>query len=239
MAVLLLNTKNMTPIKLVVFDIAGTTVKDAGNIKEAFASACADFNISIPDDAINKVMGWRKIDAIKMLLQQYHPSVLENNADLIEQIHKNFTSRMVDFYNNDETLVPLPHAVNTFAALRQQGIKVALNTGFSKIITTAILKKLQWEETVIDAVISSDEVPEGRPHAFMIKALMQQFNINNPAAVAKVGDTEVDVLEGRNSECGKVISVTTGAYTRQELVPYSPDYIIDSLETVASLILEA
>jgi phosphonatase-like hydrolase len=228
----------MTPIKLVVFDIAGTTVKDAGNVKEAFASACADFNISIPDDAINKVMGWRKIDAIKMLLQ-YHPIALENKADLVAQIHKSFTSRMVNFYNNDETLAPLPYALYTFTTLRQQGIKVALNTGFSKIITTAILKKLQWNETIIDAVISSDEVPEGRPHAFMIKALMQQFNINNPAAVAKVGDTEVDVLEGRNSECGKVISVTTGAYSRQELVPYSPDHIIDSLETVASLILEA
>jgi phosphonatase-like hydrolase len=229
----------MTPIKLVVFDIAGTTVKDAGNVKEAFASACADFNISIPDDAINKVMGWRKIDAIKMLLLQYHPIALENKADLVAQIHKSFTSRMVNFYNNDETLAPLPYALYTFTTLRQQGIKVALNTGFSKIITTAILKKLQWDETIIDAVISSDEVPEGRPQACMIKALMQQFNINNPAAVAKVGDTEVDVLEGRNSECGKVISVTTGAYSRQELVPYSPDHIIDSLETVASLILEA
>lgn len=229
----------MTPILLVVFDIAGTTVKDAGHVKEAFANACADYNIHIPDDAINKVMGWRKIDAIKMLLQQYHPIDLENNAALIEQIHKNFTSRMVNFYNYDETLAPLPYALYTFTTLRQQGIKVALNTGFSKIITTAILKKLQWDETIIDAVISSDEVPEGRPHAFMIKALMQQFNINNSAAVAKVGDTEVDVLEGRNSECGKVISVTTGAYTRQELVPYAPDYIIDSLETAASLILEA
>ena len=229
----------MIPIQLVVFDIAGTTVKDAGNVKEAFTNACADFNIQIPDDAINKVMGWRKIDAIKMLLQQYHAGVLENNAALIEQIHENFTNRMVDFYNHDETLAPLPYALSTFAALRQQGIKVALNTGFSKVITTAILKKLQWDETIIDAVISSDEVPEGRPHPYMIKTLMQQLNINNPAAVAKVGDTEVDVLEGRNSECGKVISVTTGAYTRQELVPYSPDYIIDSLEPAASLILEA
>lgn len=229
----------MTPIQLVVFDIAGTTVKDAGNVKEAFANACADYYIHIPDDAINKVMGWRKIDAIKMLLQQYHAEALENNAALIEQIHENFTSRMVDFYNHDETLAPLPHTLSTFSALRQQGIRVALNTGFSKVITNAILKKLHWDETIIDAVISSDEVPEGRPQPYMIKTLMQQFNINNPAAVAKVGDTEVDILEGRNSECGKVISVTTGAYTRQELIPYAPDYIIDSLETAASLILEA
>jgi phosphoglycolate phosphatase-like HAD superfamily hydrolase len=67
----------------------------------------------------------------------------------------------------------------------------------------------------------------------MINALMKRFNIEDSTEVIKVGDTEVDVLEGRNAKCGKVISVTTGAYTRTQLEQYAPDHIIDSLEHLA------
>jgi phosphoglycolate phosphatase-like HAD superfamily hydrolase len=46
----------------------------------------------------------------------------------------------------------------------------------------------------------------------------------------------VDVEEGRNAACGKVVSVTTGAYTRQQLESYRPDHIIDDLEELLSII---
>ena len=65
---------------------------------------------------------------------------------------------------------------------------------------------------------------------------MKALNIDDVKAVAKVGDTEVDVLEGRNAGCGKVISITTGAYTKEQLEKYHPDFIIDSLSEVFPLI---
>ena len=46
---------------------------------------------------------------------------------------------------------------------------MALNTGLAGEITTAILKRLGWDNaSFIDAVICSDEVPEGRPYPYMI-----------------------------------------------------------------------
>jgi phosphonatase-like hydrolase len=156
---------------------------------------------------------------------------------LIEKIHEAFTQNMISFYENDPDLHPLPYAEETFEILQRHGVKVALNTGFTKAITDTIVNRLAWNNnTMINHVISSDEVPQGRPHPFMIRSIMNALGIEQVKNVAKVGDTQVDVQEGRNAGCGLVISVTTGAYTREQLESYDPDFIIDSLEELPALI---
>jgi len=181
------------------------------------------------------VMGWRKVDAIKMLLNKYRPDLA--NEETIEQIHSRFIQTMVEYYQQSKDLQPLPFAEKLFEQLQANGIKVALNTGFTREIADTILQRLNWQPGgKIDAIVASDEVPEGRPASFMIEKIMRQFSISNPASVAKVGDTEVDVLEGRNAHCGLVIGVTTGAYTREQLESYKPDHIIDNLSELSSLI---
>ncbi|MFN5133982.1 MAG: HAD hydrolase-like protein [Chitinophagaceae bacterium] len=224
----------MSNYSLVVFDMAGTTVRDKGNVAESFINALALHNINIPVEEVNKVMGWRKKEAIKMLLQKFHTV----DEVLIETIHEQFTQNMINFYKNDEDLQPLPFAEDVFKTLHNQKIKVALNTGFTKAITDVLLEKLNWQNgNVVDEVIASDEVKEGRPHPYMIQELMKRHGIEDASSVVKVGDTEVDILEGRNTGCGLVVAITTGAYTREALEEYQPDKIIDSLHELPSLIL--
>jgi len=128
-------------------------------------------------------------------------------------------------------------AEDVFNQFQTRGIKIALNTGFTKVITDAILNRLGWSSNpLINAVISSDEVPEGRPYSYMIKQIMEKLEIDDARKVAKVGDTKVDIEEGRNANCGLVVAVTTGAYTREQLQQYYPDHIIDSLQQLPALI---
>jgi phosphonatase-like hydrolase len=230
----------MSSIQLVVFDIAGTTVRDNGSVAEAFIAAFGDFGFEMPLTQVKKVMGFRKIDAIAMLLEKFAPA-RKDDDELIERIHTRFIDRMISFYRNDEALAPFPHAEEVFSALKEQGIKIALNTGFTRSITDTILHRLRWDDSsgLIDRVICSDEVPHGRPHSDMIEALIQGLGIPSSAGVLKVGDTEVDVEEGRNAACGKVVSVTTGAYTRAQLEPYHPDHIIDDLSELLPIIEKA
>lgn len=223
--------------KMVVFDIAGTTVKDKGNIAETFQQAFLEYDIEVTVEEVNKVMGWRKIDAVKSLLELYRPGATTDHAGLVEKIHDGFTRNMVSFYENDKELAPLPFAEEVFSSLRKSGVKVCLNTGFTDIITQTILVRLGWGKgKMIDDFISSDQVEEGRPHTYMIKELMKRNGITESNAVVKVGDTEVDVMEGRAALCGKVIAVTTGAYTRAQLETYRPDFIIDSLSELIPLL---
>ncbi len=230
----------MSSVQLVVFDIAGTTARDKGSVAEAFLSAFRDFGFTIPVEEIKKVMGFRKMDAIVLLLEKFAPEKKDDEV-LIGRINTCFIDKMIEFYRNDDTLAPFPNAESVFSALKSKGIKIALNTGFTRSITDTILHRLRWDERspLIDRVICSDEVAHGRPHPDMIKALMDDLNIISPDGVLKVGDTEVDVEEGRNAGCGTVVSVTTGADTRQQLLSYGPDFIIDDLQELLPIIEQA
>src|SRR5665647_612589 len=224
-------------IKLVVFDIAGTTVTDNGNVNDVFRKAFSNAGIDVEANDVNGVMGYRKREAIEIIVEKYNPG-FENDDEYIDSIHEDFTRLMVEFYETTDGLVPLPYAEKVFQEFQNNNIKVALNTGFTREITTAILKRLGWDTaSFINAVICSDEVPEGRPYPYMIDELMQKFSIDYADDIAKVGDTIVDIEEGQNAGCGIIVSVTTGAYTKEELANYQPDYIIDSLQILPSLIL--
>ncbi len=224
---------------LVVFDMAGTTVSDKGNVNKAFRDALAEENITVGIEEVNTLMGYRKIEAItRMVVKQVPSLTAPEQQALIEKIHDRFNSIMVNFYQSDTDLQPLPFAEEIFQMLQDRGIKVALNTGFTRVITDAILQRLGWDQLpLINTTICSDEVPEGRPHPFMIQSIMQELGLTDTRQVVKVGDTEVDVNEGRNAGCGFVVAVTTGAYTREQLSEYHPDVIIDSLQELPAFIL--
>jgi phosphonatase-like hydrolase len=230
----------MSSIELVVFDIAGTTVRDNGSVADAFIAAFRDFGFEIPVAEVKKVMGFRKMDAIALLLEKFAPAKKDDEM-LIDRIHTRFIDTMIAFYLDDQDLAPFPRAEELFSTLRRQGIKIALNTGFTRSITDTILHRLRWDDRskLIDQTICSDEVPYGRPHPDMIKKLVQDLGISSPSKVLKIGDTEVDVEEGRNAGCGKVVSVTTGAYTREQLTEYHPDFIIDDLSELLPIIEKA
>ena len=289
----------MNTIQLVVFDIAGTTVQDRGSVADAFLAAFREFGFTIPEEEVKRVMGFRKIDAVRQLLDKFAPmqggkegggasgrgfvqeageqgqsdkpaprrrvgkarsngTLPDGHTEeegsaigeeplpdpeldremLIDRIHTRFIDNMISFYRNDEQLAPFPHAEKVFSRLKKLGIKVALNTGFTRAIADTILHRLRWDDRfdAIDLVICSDEVPHGRPHPDMIHTLARELGISSPDHVLKVGDTEVDVEEGRNAGCGIVVSVTTGAYTRAQLEQYHPDYIIDDLQDILPII---
>jgi phosphonatase-like hydrolase len=226
----------MSVIELVVFDIAGTTVRDSGNVAQAFIAAFREFGFAIPPAEVKKVMGFRKIDAIAILLEKFASE--QKDDELIDRIHTRFIDTMISYYHDDPDLAPMPDAELIFASLQEQGIKIALNTGFTRSITDTILHRLRWDDRskLIDKTICSDEVIHGRPHPDMIRSLMSDLRIASPDHVLKIGDTEVDIKEGRNAGCGTVVSVTTGAYTREQLETYRPDFIIDALSELLPII---
>lgn len=217
----------------VFFDIAGTTVSDQGFVKEAFIRAFHRNGYTISGDEADGVMGYKKITAIKMIVDQ---NQLKWDNDLIHQVHEDFSVEMKKIYSEVEVF-PLPGVIETFEWLKKKNIPFALNTGFTRDITNALLERLHWNETnYAKYTICSDEVPEGRPAPFMIQELLESFKLDNAANCIKVGDTEVDILEGRNAGCGCVVAVTTGSYPRAILQNYSPDYIIDQMDELINII---
>jgi len=227
----------MNLIKLAVFDIAGTTIKDNHEVSKALQAALAKHGYAVDLVQINPLMGYEKNLAIRQLLQMQGLAAETITTQLVSAIHTDFVQQMLNFYTSGPVIEPLPNVEETLKALREQGVKVGINTGFSKDIADAIINRLQWREKgIIDYLIGSDEVELGRPHPLMIQQLMQQAGITDPLQVLKAGDTEVDIHEGQNAGCQYVVGITTGIFTREELASYHPTHLIDDIAEVLTII---
>jgi phosphonatase-like hydrolase len=226
-------------IELVVFDMAGTTVYDGDAVNASFRAALAAAGVEADSAAVNAVMGLPKPEAIRLLLEQFgRPRGVAPSADRLQAIHADFTRRMRDYYATSPAVREVPGAAAAFAALRRAGLKVALNTGFSRPIADVLLARLGWAcPAVIDADVTSDEVPRGRPHPDMIRQLMARLGTTDARRVAKVGDTRADLEEGTNAGCGLVIGVTTGSFTAEQLQACPHSHIVGSVAEVPALLL--
>ncbi len=217
-------------IELVVFDMAGTTVFDGDAVSTSFRAALSASGVEADPKVVNTVMGLPKPEAIRQLLAAAGRPIVETE---VATVHEDFVRRMRHYYTTDSAVREIPGAAATFAALRRAGIKVALNTGFSRTISAVLLNRLGWRAPdVIDADVASDEVPRGRPHPDMIRLLMAKLGIADPRKVAKVGDTWADLEEGANAGCGLVVGVTSGAFTREQLQMRPHSHIVSSVTEV-------
>ncbi|HEY3788984.1 MAG TPA: phosphonatase-like hydrolase [Urbifossiella sp.] len=222
-------------IELVVFDMAGTTVFDGDAVNASFRAAFSAHGIAADPAAVAAVMGYHKPEAIRTLLLAAGRPAMSAEVDAI---HTAFVGLMKDYYAASPDVREIQGATEAFAKLRASGVKVALNTGFGREIADVLLARLRWHSPkVIDASIASDEVARGRPHPDMIRALMGRLGVRDSKAVAKVGDTAVDLEEATNAGCGLVIGVTTGSFTREQLQTRPHTHLVASVEAVPSLIL--
>jgi phosphonatase-like hydrolase len=220
-------------IELVVFDVAGTTVTDDFAVGRTFERALAEGDIQVTRDEITEVMGLAKPQAIRTLAaSRVDPGALDEK---VVAIHRRFVALMVEHYATAASVEPIPGAEATFAALRARGIAVALDTGFDRAILDAVLRRLGWS-SVLDATVASDEVARGRPHPDMIHRVMQQLFIHDEANVWKVGDTVVDILEGRAAGCGASIGVTSGTGSAAALARAGATWVVRDLTVVVDLL---
>jgi phosphonatase-like hydrolase len=203
-------------------------------VNDAFRKAFLKFGYTMPAEMIAPLMGYKKTSAIEMALDK---AGKEYDATLVEDIHESFTEEMVDHYYSSPEVRPAPNAESILLWLKERGVFTALNTGFPRRIADVIMERLQWvQRNLVDEYIASDDVALGRPYPQMIQSLMYACNISESSEVMKVGDTEVDIYEGRNAGCGMVVGITTGAFTREQLEIHCPDYIIDDLSELQGLI---
>ena len=217
------------PIKLIVCDMAGTTVNEGGIVYKTLYETIKQFNIKIDKDEIKNWYGINKTEVLNFFLTREENIDEEIKPKMLEEMLATFKSNLKNNYYNDNSIKLIhPHLPDHFNKLRESGIKIALNSGFSVDIQENLINNLNMGE-FIDGYISSESVPCGRPEPFMIQELMKRFDITDPHTVIKIGDSMNDILEGKNAQCYKSIGVLSGAETRENLVKAGADEILNSV----------
>lgn len=222
-------------IQLLVFDMAGTTVKDSDSVHTALQSAFEKQHITISRNEANDVMGYPKPVAIRALLGlkgNSHP-----DERLVQTIFEDFQEEMVNFYQYHPNVAEIKGVSEFFEWLHKHGFKIAIDTGFDRRIANAILNRLEWmKKGLIDISITSDEVANGRPYPDMIYRAMELTGVSSAEQVVKVGDTASDLLQGTAAGCKYVVGVTTGAFTKEALLKEPHTHIIDQLSDLIPIL---
>lgn len=230
-------TKNK--IKLVAFDMAGTTVRDEHEVEHCFRQAALQTGLEMSEAETLAVQGWAKRFVFETYWERQLGQRGEHWLQQVDHSFHTFTQILENHYLT-QPIVPTEGALEVFAFLREQGIKIALTTGFYRKVTDIILKRLGWLQglneqylntgnALIDCSISSDQVANGRPAPDMIFLAMRLLEIDSATNVLSIGDTPSDIQAGQNAQLEHSLAVANGTHPAELLLPHHPTKMLDNI----------
>jgi phosphonatase-like hydrolase len=222
-------------VRLVVFDMAGTTVHDEGLVLECFVAAAEAVGLVVTREELNERMGLSKHQVFDELARRQLGTARSKEAEALRDNGYDAFRRILEASYERGGVSQVRGTEAVFAWLRRHEVKIALNTGFYQRVTDIIVEKLGWRNTV-DAVVCVDDVREGRPTPYMIHEAMQRCRVHAVSEVIVVGDTPSDMIAGFNSGARAVVGVTSGAHTGASLRRFPATHITESVRDLPHII---
>jgi phosphonoacetaldehyde hydrolase len=248
----------------VMLDWAGTLV-DYGCFAptSVFIRMFAEQHVSITTDEARGPMGRAKRDHIAAVM--FSPAVqqrwlhahgrMPDEADL-DTMYDAFVPHQLQAIAQHSALIP--GALDAVVAFRRRGLKIGTCSGYTRTMMEPLLAGAADQGFVPDAVIASDEVRSGRPAPWMCYRLAEMLDVYPLWRCVKIGDTPVDIEEGRNAGMWTVAVAKTGNQLGMSLdeIEVTPagivearllearkslsraDYVVDSIGDVPMLLDE-
>jgi phosphonatase-like hydrolase len=218
----------MSRIKLVVFDMAGTTVDDEVDglplVLKSYDDALRSHGVEVPMEVLNAQRGRDKWTVIKEL-----------GGDKAEAIYGAFIGVLSQ---NITKVREVEGTAETFRFLREHGVRVVASTGFPVEIAEPMIEHLGWlRNELIDGWVCSEQVGASRPDPAMIVSSMKKYGVSDPRAVMKVDDTVKGIEEGVNAGV-YTVGVLTGTQSIQQLSAAGPDTILRSVAQIPAYLVE-
>ncbi|MFG2321090.1 HAD family hydrolase [Streptomyces sp. NPDC048568] len=221
-------------IRLVVLDMAGTTVADGGLVERAFEAAARALGVEpgTPDhaeklDYVRATMGESKISVFRHLFGD------EDRAQHANTTFEKAYGELVD----GGLIAPVPGAREAVEELTADGRTVVLTTGFARVTQDAVLDALGWHDLVPLTLCPADAGGRGRPYPDMVlEAFLRTKAADAVRQVAVVGDTSYDVLSGVRAGAGLVAGVRTGAHGDGAFREAGAGHVLDSVTGLPALL---
>ncbi|MFF9198554.1 phosphonatase-like hydrolase [Streptomyces sp. NPDC014779] len=221
-----------TQHKLVVLDMAGTTVADDGLVEQAFTAAATRLgeDPATMIDHVRATMGESKISVFRHLFG--------SDEQRARQANLAFEAAYAELVAAGR-IAPVAGAAETIARLQEQGRTVVLTTGFARPTQDAILDALGWRDLVPLTLCPADAGGRGRPYPDMVlAAFLRTGAVDDVRRIVVAGDTSYDMLSGVRSGAGIVAGVLTGAHDETALTAHGATRVLPSVAGLPALIGE-
>ena len=145
----------MYELDLVVFDMAGTTVRATDQVPAAFQEAFEHVGVTLSEDEIQSVRGRSKREAISDLLTRHLSAGDERR--LAPGTYDDFQHMLIALYK-EHGVESVDGADDTIEWFKAHDVKVALSTGFDRVVADLLVHMAGWDQS-IDVVVCNDDVP--------------------------------------------------------------------------------
>jgi phosphonoacetaldehyde hydrolase len=244
-------------VRAVLFDLSGTVI-DYGSRGPAlaFVELFARHGVEVTMAEARAPMGRHKRDHVQAMLAD--PGVRqrwierhggEPGADVLESLYEEFAPLQRAILRGHHTLIVGVTAI--LAELKSRSIRYAATTGFDSSMIDELIPALKDQGFEPEALLTPDLVGGGRPAPWMAFECARRLGIYPMGHIVKVGDTAVDVEEGRNAGMWTVSVVRSSnelglseaeaealnaadenervSAARKRLQAFNPHYVVDRI----------
>ncbi|MEY9875399.1 phosphoglycolate phosphatase [Streptacidiphilus sp. MAP12-33] len=220
--------------KLVVLDMAGTTVADGGLVELAFQEAARDLGVEAGTERhaamladVRATMGESKITVFRRLF---------GDEGLAQRANIAFEAAY-DRLVGEGHCAPIEGAEAAITQLREAGLTVVLTTGFSGATQQRIIAALGWEK-LVDLALCPADAGRGRPYPDLaLAAFLRTAAADSVTEMAVVGDTGYDMQCGVRSGAGIVAGVLSGAHDAIRLREDGATHVLAGVADLPALVL--
>ena len=188
------------------FDWAGTTV-DYGCFApvQAFMETFKAAGVEPTMEETRKPMGMLKIDHIRTMLHMERIEAewvrvhgAKPTEEDVQALYAPYEEKLLSILHNFAD--PKPHVLGAVAELREMGIKIGSTTGYNDKMMAIVAPAAKKNGYEPDFMVTPDSTDgKGRPYPYMMFRNMEALGVTSVTEVAKVGDTVLDIKEGKNA----------------------------------------
>jgi phosphonoacetaldehyde hydrolase len=253
-------------VRAVIFDVSGTVI-DYGSRGPvvAFVELFARHGVTVSEAEARKPMGSHKKDHLWAMLTE--PAICgrwvkatgqQPSREMLDRLYDEFPAVMKETLKRHSDVIPgVPGVAQQ---LRSRGIRIANSTGFDADMMDGLKAESVKQGYSPELWVTPDLVGQGRPYPWMAYYAARQLGVFPMSTFVKVGDTLIDVAEGKNAGMWTVSIVRTGnevglseeqlaklpaaerdrllAAARQRLESAGPHYVINAVADLMPIIDE-
>ncbi|MCX6112622.1 MAG: HAD-IA family hydrolase [Proteobacteria bacterium] len=209
-------------IKGIVFDLDGTLIDSSKAILDSLFTATEYYNIktAVKKDESYLFMGKSLTETLKIMIP-------DADHETIHKVGKYYVKHYYEFCVKDAKL--FPGVMETIKTLYDKDIKLAVATAKRSDCAQAELIATGASE-YFSVIRGTDEGVISKPNPQMLLEICANFKLK-PENVLMVGDTDRDVIFGKNAGCHTCV-VSHGNWTKERFVRENiiPDFFLDRFE---------
>lgn len=210
-------------ISTIVFDLDGTLVQSHTNIYKATIQAFEELKIeyNLPEDQFYTKIGHHFEDIFNDF------GIVVNDFEQFIGVYK------TAYFNFIDSSVLYPNVEEVLNELKVREYKIALLTTKGQDQADKIINHFNLPHN-FDYIMGRRPGITHKPAPDMLLKICDELN-SMPENTMMVGDTEMDVLCGKNAG-SKTCGVTYGYRTKEDVQGLEPDFVIDKFKQILDIL---